>query len=108
MIPRPANVEPFTIADLVSTSQPIPSPEQVAAEIYDRPGDLEPHQQVYLMAVFKITRRRMRTIHEAAHSWGYGSRAYNAVVHLASNQCRDDLAAALQRYQAAHDEFLEA
>jgi hypothetical protein len=70
-----------------------------AQEIYDRPGELRPNEQIFLTEVHKITMHCVRTKGQAARDWGNGSRAYEATAYLADRKQSADLAFALDTYE---------
>ena len=79
----------------------------VAAEVYDKKGDLEPHEQAFLLAQHRITMEAVRTIGDAKLYWGDGSRAFCAVAYLANSKRHSDLQRAHRDFEAARERFLE-
>jgi hypothetical protein len=78
-----------------------------ATAIYDAPGDLEPHQQMFLQSVHRIGTEHAETLRRAIQDFGVGSQAHLATKFLADQHQHDELAAALKRYDAAHASWLE-
>jgi|HubBroStandDraft_3_1064219.scaffolds.fasta_scaffold644054_1 hypothetical protein len=72
-----------------------------AQEIYERHGDLAPHEQVLLTAVHQATMAAIRTRARAQHDYGYGSKTYLATAFTADGKEKEDLAKALAVYREA-------
>lgn len=81
-----------------------------AAMIYDEPRDMEPHEQAFLTAVHKITRRDASKVGDARRLIGNHETLLNAVKFRLDADLADELTGALERYDAAiaaADEGLE-
>jgi hypothetical protein len=73
----------------------------VAQEIYDRPGDLAPHQQEFLTAVHRIRGDCIRTKAASMALSGLGSKTYLATAFNADQTEADGLTKALAVYREA-------
>ena len=72
---------------------------QRAQGIYDRPGDLTPPEQEFLLAVHRIRLQRTETVRAAIDLFGFRCGAYFATMHRADRTQADDLATALDVYE---------
>jgi hypothetical protein len=77
----------------------------LAQEIHGRPGDLNPQQQHFLDEVGRIGWDKIRNYQTANFIWGDLPRQYRLFLERADRRCADELAAALDNFEASLEDI---